>query len=50
MYEDIQQRRAFLSVTLPQFRDAIPLLREVLSFDLEKRSGVTLLLAWDSAI
>jgi len=36
MYEDIQQRRAFLSVTLRQFQDAIPLLREILSFDLEK--------------
>ena len=36
MYEDIQQRRAFLSVTLSQFRDSIPLLREILSFDLEK--------------
>src|SRR5260370_4806925 len=34
MYEDIQQRRAFLSVTLSQFQDAIPLLRETLSFDL----------------
>lgn len=36
MYEDIQQRRAFLSVTLSQFQDAIPLLREIVSFDLEK--------------
>ena len=36
IYEDIQQRRAFLSVTLSNFRDAIPLLREILSFDLEK--------------
>jgi tetratricopeptide (TPR) repeat protein len=36
MYEDIQQRRAFLSVTLSQFQDSIPLLREILSFDLEK--------------
>ena len=36
MYEDIQQRRAFLSVTLSQFRDSIPLLREILFFDLEK--------------
>jgi len=41
MYEDIQQRRAFLSVTLSRFRDAIPLLKESLSFDLdnELRSG-----------
>jgi len=36
MYEDIQTRRAFLSVTLCQFPDAIPLLREILSFDLKK--------------
>jgi tetratricopeptide (TPR) repeat protein len=36
IYEDIQQRRAFLSVTLRQFQDAIPLLREILFFDLEK--------------
>jgi tetratricopeptide (TPR) repeat protein len=36
MYEDIQKRRAFLSVTLRQFQNAIPLLREILSFDLEK--------------
>jgi tetratricopeptide (TPR) repeat protein len=36
MYEDIQQRRAFLSATLSQFQDSIPLLREILSFDLEK--------------
>ena len=36
MYEDIQQRRAFLSVTLQHFKDAIPLLKEILSFDLEK--------------
>ena len=36
MYEDIQQRRAFLSVTLSQFRGSIPLLQEILSFDLEK--------------
>jgi tetratricopeptide (TPR) repeat protein len=35
MYEDIQQRRAFLSVTLSRFRDAVPLLRESLSFDLD---------------
>ena len=34
MYEDIQQRRAFLSVTLSRFRDAVPLLKESLSFDL----------------
>jgi tetratricopeptide (TPR) repeat protein len=38
MYEDIRQRRAFLSVTLRQFQDAIPLLREILSFDLEKET------------
>jgi tetratricopeptide (TPR) repeat protein len=36
MYEDIQQRRAFLSVTLRQFQEAIPLLREIVSFDLDK--------------
>ena len=36
MCEDIQQRQAFLSVTLSQFRNSIPLLREILSFDLEK--------------
>jgi len=36
MYEDIQQRRAFLSVTLRKFQDSIPLLQEILSFDLEK--------------
>lgn len=36
MYEDVQQRRAFLSVTLRQFHDSIPLLQEILSFDLEK--------------
>jgi len=36
MYEDIQQRRAFLSVSLERFRDAIPLLTEILSFDLEQ--------------
>ncbi len=36
MYEDIQQRRAFLSVTLSRFENAIPLLREALSFDLDK--------------
>jgi tetratricopeptide (TPR) repeat protein len=36
MYEDIQQRRAFLSVTLSKFEDAIPLLNEVLSFVLSK--------------
>lgn len=36
MYEDIQQRRAFLSVTLERFKGAIPLLMEILSFDLEK--------------
>jgi tetratricopeptide (TPR) repeat protein len=36
IYEDIQQRRAFLSVTLCQFKEAVPLLREILSFDLRK--------------
>lgn len=36
MYEDIQQRRAFLSVTLSRFSNAIPLLEEILSFDLNK--------------
>jgi tetratricopeptide (TPR) repeat protein len=36
MYEDIQQRRAFLSVALSQFRNAIPLMQEILSFDLER--------------
>jgi tetratricopeptide (TPR) repeat protein len=36
MYEDIQQRRAFLSVTLSRFQDAVPLLKEILSFDLDK--------------
>jgi len=42
MYEDIQQRRAFLSVTLSRFQHAVPLLKESLSFDLDKetRSGV----------
>jgi tetratricopeptide (TPR) repeat protein len=35
MYEDIQLRRAFLSVTLSQFKDAIPIFREALSFNLE---------------
>jgi len=36
LYEDIQQRRAFLSVTLERFREAVPLLTEILSFDLEQ--------------
>ncbi len=36
MYEDIQQRRAFLSVTVSRFREAIPLLIESLSFDLSE--------------
>jgi tetratricopeptide (TPR) repeat protein len=36
IYEDIQQRRAFLSVTLSRFQDAVPLLKESLSFDLDK--------------
>ena len=42
LYEDIQTRRAFLSVTLSKFQDAVPLLRESLSFDLstELRSDV----------
>lgn len=34
MYEDIQQRRAFICVTLRRFRDAILLLEEILSFNL----------------
>jgi tetratricopeptide (TPR) repeat protein len=34
MYEDIQQRRAFLSVTLSRFQDAVPLLQESLLFKL----------------
>ncbi len=38
MYEDLQQRRAFLCVTLRRFKDAIPLLREILSFNLEKEN------------
>lgn len=38
MYEDIQQRRAFLSVSLERFKDAIPLLGEILSFNLEKEN------------
>jgi tetratricopeptide (TPR) repeat protein len=37
MYEDIQQRRAFLSVTLSRFEDAIPLLNETISFGLEQQ-------------
>jgi tetratricopeptide (TPR) repeat protein len=36
MYEEAQQRRAFLSVTLSRFEDAIPLLKESLAFDLDK--------------
>jgi tetratricopeptide (TPR) repeat protein len=36
MYEDIQQRRAFLSVTLSRFQEAIPLLGEIISFDLDR--------------
>jgi tetratricopeptide (TPR) repeat protein len=36
MYEDVQQRRAFLSVTLSKFPSAIPLLKECLTFGLEK--------------
>jgi lipoprotein NlpI len=36
LYEDVQTRRAFLSVTLSEFRDAVPLLQETLSFDLSK--------------
>lgn len=38
MYEDVQQRRAFLCITLERFRDAIPLLMEILSFNLEKEN------------
>jgi len=36
MYEDIQQRRAFLLVTLQQCSSAIPILKEVLSYSLEQ--------------
>jgi tetratricopeptide (TPR) repeat protein len=36
MYEDIQQRRAFLSVTLSRFQDAVPILEEILAFDLDR--------------
>lgn len=35
MYEDIQQRRAFLAVTMSKFEEAIPLLEESLSFGLD---------------
>jgi hypothetical protein len=38
IYEDIQQRRSFLLVTLSSFQDALPLLREVLSFALDKET------------
>lgn len=36
MYQDIQQRRAFLSVTLRHFQEAVPLFREILFFHIEK--------------
>jgi tetratricopeptide (TPR) repeat protein len=36
MYEDIQQRRAFLLVTLTRFQDAVPVLEEILAFDLDR--------------
>jgi tetratricopeptide (TPR) repeat protein len=36
LYEDLQQRRAFLSVTVGQFGSAIPILQEILSFNLTK--------------
>ena len=35
IYEDVQQRRAFLSLTLRQFQDAVPLFREILSFEMK---------------
>jgi len=35
-YEDIQQRRAFLLVTLKDFKEAIPVLTEIPSFDIEE--------------
>jgi tetratricopeptide (TPR) repeat protein len=38
MYEDIQQRRAFLLVTLSRFKEAIALLTESLSFQLDDAS------------
>lgn len=38
MYEDIQQRRAFLLVTLSEFEAAIPIFREALSFNLEEEA------------
>ena len=38
MYEDIQQRRAFLSVTLQHFQDAIALFEEVLSFGIDQEA------------
>ncbi len=37
IYEDIQQRRAFLMVTLSKFREAIPILTETLSFSLDEQ-------------
>jgi tetratricopeptide (TPR) repeat protein len=36
MYEDVQQRRAFLLVTLGRFEDAVPVFKEILSFELDK--------------
>ncbi len=38
MYEDIQQRRGFLLVSLSRFQEAIPILTEVLSFNIEEHS------------
>jgi tetratricopeptide (TPR) repeat protein len=43
MYEDVQQRRAFLSVTLSKFEDAIPLLKEGLAFRPDKELQTELL-------
>ncbi len=36
LYEDIQTRRAFLSVTQGKFRDAVPLLNESLAFEVSE--------------
>jgi len=38
MYEDIQQRRGFLLISLSRFQDAIPVLAETLSFNIEEHS------------
>ncbi len=37
IYEDIQQRRAFLMVTLSKFGEAVPILTETLSFSLDEQ-------------